>query len=362
MLYNSGFKRSLCGSSWESITGGNKNAFDQMGTSTGRIGCCPIGSFMARPFLYDLPSFIAENSCRECPSDFPKTVAFNADTSCNEKCPKGMYYRGVDRGCDFCPPGMFNDQEGSLGLNSCQNCSVGKYSMNQGSPICQACQGGKANTAEASASIDECQPCGTGEYSDAGAACQTCPAGKVQIASKTSCNDCPSGKFENQSHPRTTCDNCPNNTYTDQKEQIVCKVCHAAAYAFEGDTVCLRCEAGQYMAGAFTPERACTACTAGQVSAYGKTECKACRKGQYTMKLCDSCPAECEACPAGSYGKDVDIDLRTSESGACEKCDVGKYSAAEGASGCNKCPPGTASNVEGTRTIVVGFFIVVFHF
>ena len=78
------------------------------------------------------------------------------------------------------------------------------------------------------------------------------------------------------------------------------------------------------------------------------------------MKLCDSCPAECEACPAGSYGKDVDIDLRTSESGACEKCDVGKYSAAEGASGCNKCPPGTASNVEGTRTIVVGFLSLFF--
>jgi surface protein len=42
---DSGFKRTLCGGKWQSLS---SNSYL---TSTGRLGCCPIGSFMSNPFV-----------------------------------------------------------------------------------------------------------------------------------------------------------------------------------------------------------------------------------------------------------------------------------------------------------------------
>jgi len=44
----SGFKRTLCGSTWESLKG-DKNAFTSLGSSTARYGCCPSSKYMSAP-------------------------------------------------------------------------------------------------------------------------------------------------------------------------------------------------------------------------------------------------------------------------------------------------------------------------
>ena len=50
---DSGFKRTLCDSTWESLKG-DKNAFTSLGTSIARYGCCPANKYMSSPFtLYN---------------------------------------------------------------------------------------------------------------------------------------------------------------------------------------------------------------------------------------------------------------------------------------------------------------------
>jgi hypothetical protein len=76
---NSGFKRTLCGSTWLSLTGTN-NAFNDPGTSTARYGCCPPGSYMSNP---ELNPFVEANACSTCPSNqFATTTSDNDDLSC----------------------------------------------------------------------------------------------------------------------------------------------------------------------------------------------------------------------------------------------------------------------------------------
>ena len=83
IFYNSGFSRTLCGGAWESLTG-DKSAFNTLGTSAARYGCCPAGKFMSNPF-----------------------VAFEDETTC-QNCQSGQY---------------------SIAGALCQNCQAGQYSL-----------------------------------------------------------------------------------------------------------------------------------------------------------------------------------------------------------------------------------------
>ena len=110
MLLNSGFKRTLCGGAWESLTGNNPqsgislNAFDKLGTSTARRGCCPIGSYMINPTANP---FKAGVHCTPCATgrftDDPLKDGGVDDTSC-KYCPKGYQIVGTDtKQCHICP-------------------------------------------------------------------------------------------------------------------------------------------------------------------------------------------------------------------------------------------------------------------
>jgi surface protein len=89
VFLNSGFKRTLCGGQWQSLS---SNSYL---TSTGRLGCCPIGSFMSNPFV----AFSVDESCTACPSNALTTIA-NDDISCtNNVCPTGMVYLDTFYGC-----------------------------------------------------------------------------------------------------------------------------------------------------------------------------------------------------------------------------------------------------------------------
>jgi len=76
---NSGFKRTLCGGEWQSLSS-NSNL-----TSTGRLGCCPAGSFMSNPMLNP---FLVANSCQQCPAG-TGPVSSNDETQWIDECPAG---------------------------------------------------------------------------------------------------------------------------------------------------------------------------------------------------------------------------------------------------------------------------------
>ena len=115
-FYGNGFKRTLCGSKWDPVTGltGDKNAFKSLGSSTARHGCCPTRTYMSSPFV----AFVECNSCSACP----------AGTTLSSLTHKP------------------NDEI------SCQLCDAGKSSK-EGSSSCQLCERGKSSAA-GSASCD----------------------------------------------------------------------------------------------------------------------------------------------------------------------------------------------------------------
>jgi len=95
---NSGFTRTLCGSTWDSLTG----AFDNLGSSTARYGCCPVNQYMAEPFLNEDP-FDSATSCSPCPAGTivsSLTSVLNDETSC-ELCPSGKSSNGGTSSCDL---------------------------------------------------------------------------------------------------------------------------------------------------------------------------------------------------------------------------------------------------------------------
>ena len=97
MFTNSGFKRTLCDSKWESLDG-NKNAFNNLGngnsdkgttSSTARYGCCPSNKYMSAP---NLNPFSIATSCSACPKGRASAnIVPNDDTVniiCLRECPK----------------------------------------------------------------------------------------------------------------------------------------------------------------------------------------------------------------------------------------------------------------------------------
>ena len=96
MFYASGFKQTLCGGAWESLKVDNKLHLQ----TTGRLGCCPAGSFMSNPMLNP---FSVANSCQQCPSG--SFSASSDDTDCPYSatmCPAGTYASGTAA----CLPGL----------------------------------------------------------------------------------------------------------------------------------------------------------------------------------------------------------------------------------------------------------------
>ena len=121
VFYESGFKRTLCGSKWDPVNGltGVQSAFyDPPGAKSGaKYGCCPSGKFMSNP---EAVPFSEANSCSSsCPVGRVSSSVENDDTSCS--CPAGKYGSAVE-----------NDQ------SSCQNCANGMCSA-AGSTRCSMC-------------------------------------------------------------------------------------------------------------------------------------------------------------------------------------------------------------------------------
>ena len=97
---NSGFTRTLCGSTWDPDNGitGSSNAFNSLGSSTAEYGCCPANQYMSSPFI----AFSEATSCSApaCPVGKVAPSVLNDETSC-ELCPSGKSSNGGTSNCDL---------------------------------------------------------------------------------------------------------------------------------------------------------------------------------------------------------------------------------------------------------------------
>jgi len=105
MFYASGFKRTLCGGAWESLSS-DSYLTDSYLTSTGRLGCCPAGSYMSNPMSNP---FLEANSCSPCPAG-TMAMSENDETQCTA-CASGTYSIGGATSCPYsvntCPVGTY---------------------------------------------------------------------------------------------------------------------------------------------------------------------------------------------------------------------------------------------------------------
>ena len=107
VFYNSGFKRTLCGSKWDPVNGitGSNNAFANLGSSTARYGCCPANTYMSSP--EGTGTFVEADSCSACPvgtTTIPATFVANDEIRCfYDKMPDGCTSKAgdwwIDRSC-----------------------------------------------------------------------------------------------------------------------------------------------------------------------------------------------------------------------------------------------------------------------
>ena len=193
MFHLSSFKRTLCGGKWDSLSS-NSNL-----TSTGRLGCCPAGSFMSDPIFNP---FSVANSCHQCPLGY-----FGSDTT------------NDDTQCLTCEPGKYS----SIGSSSCATCTGGTFSI------------GGAGGCSYSATT-----CPAGTYASGAAACQPCSAGMYNAQSGGTCAVCSADKYSTTIGRTTDCDqSCPAGTYisdtttaTKHDEESDCRLC-----SFENELV-----------------------------------------------------------------------------------------------------------------------------
>ena len=96
------------GSKWDPVNGltGSGNAFNNLGSSTARYGCCPASKYMSSP---EVNPFVEANSCSPCPAGTHVSLAtsiLNDETSCMllgvyDKMPDGCLGKdSSDRSCD----------------------------------------------------------------------------------------------------------------------------------------------------------------------------------------------------------------------------------------------------------------------
>ena len=98
MFFGSGFQRTLCGSTWDSLTG-NSNTFNNLGSSTARYGCCLANRYMSSP--EGTGTFEEADFCSDCPAGIHVSLATsvpNDELTCFVKMPDGCKGEGV-RSC-----------------------------------------------------------------------------------------------------------------------------------------------------------------------------------------------------------------------------------------------------------------------
>ena len=132
VFYDSGFTRTLCGGKWQSSPGG-----DNYLTSTGRLGCCSPGTFMAQPTLNP---FVKATACETCPVGQYGSTVDDDITSCSACATSG---NGANAATVTCTTGMDHNAttcNAGYGLvgSACGACAAGTYAVQGNSAACVA--------------------------------------------------------------------------------------------------------------------------------------------------------------------------------------------------------------------------------
>ena len=113
-FYESAFKRTLCGSKWESL----KNQWSD--GSNARYGCCPANKYMSSP--EGTGTFVEADSCSACPVGTHVSLATSVPND--------------EISCKSCDAGRYQDSNTFKGT-SCTSCDTG-FSSTPGSASCDA--------------------------------------------------------------------------------------------------------------------------------------------------------------------------------------------------------------------------------
>ena len=127
MFIQSGFKRTLCGSKWETYE-------SSWVTSTARYGCCLANRYMSSP--EGTGTFNEVNSCSACPAGThvsSLTSDPNDETSCD--CVVGSFDDPTNTGCQLCASGKCS-AAGSVTCATCSKMPDGCLGKNQGDRDC----------------------------------------------------------------------------------------------------------------------------------------------------------------------------------------------------------------------------------
>ena len=284
-------------------------------------------------------------ACESCPIGW----AAPAGSFQCEKCDSGRYSSYKLDVCASCPPGMYGGGEFSsddtVFGSHCPYTSC-PHTWNDATLACiGAIELSKSECKFPTYDVDVCKPCLVGKYSSAKGAkiesdCNQCSPGRVMGHTgniDATPHNLPSTKS-------TDCMPCDHDYYMAESGKIKCESCKAKETTTkQGQTVCQKCDGGQYMkAASATGSKECAPCPIGYMSLYGSDKCDICKTGTYAVETM----TECKLCGAGLYLDEVG----KSDPSLCKPCPVGTYSSAKGASGsedCNKCSPGRASNKKG---------------
>ncbi|GMH74247.1 hypothetical protein TrRE_jg670 [Triparma retinervis] len=318
-------------------------------------------------------------------------------SGCYYFCDAG-YYNQDGIGCQACQSGQAAPT-GSLGADSCVDCSPGMYeSSGVCSPCtgatytstsretsCASCSGGTwAKTDHTGCTSDTTCAIGSGQAT-AGGICEVCPVGKYNGAEDDSqCITCPAGKFNPNtgSTAISDCGDCPVGRYSSVEYATVseCTACTSGKHNANTGAIlasdCLDCAVGKYMeteaaeycdfcpTGKINPSMTgsssasvCSDCQAGDGPSNDSSVCVNCAAGKYgpstSLTACNDCgrgkfnsiegatsETQCSLCPIGKSSPP------TGPPSTCESCQSGRYAPAEGYAQCAICDPGTACEEE----------------
>ena len=256
--------------------------------------------------------------------------------------------------CKSCPKGTHNPALASESVSKCGNCPKGTYQDDVGKRGCEKCVPGKYSDVEKGASSD-CKPCARGKFSSA-----------FQATSYMDCQDCRSGRYSD-SVGSTGCLLCPGSKVSlpaTTSSTLCTSSCGKGSYTHSSGT-CIVCPPGQYTSKAGLSS--CTECPAGERPVGGNTG--------IGWKVCAQASEECtcrgvvrrpdKSNPSKFYARNVNGNVSCTEAvfginstgvcdckllpDKCDKCDVGKYSTAAGASSCKNCGKGSYAEDLGSK-------------
>jgi len=283
-----------------------------------------------------------QTSCTECTAG---QVANALGTGC-DKCAAGKKRESTDDDCVDCAAGSIS----KAGEATCTKCEKGKYEVSKTS--CEDCPVGKYNKVEGKSGDSSCIDCPDGSVAATTGTdeCTKCTPGNYAKSKDKQCEPCPGGKFQGSAE-KTSCDDCPPG-HISTGGASVCKACEEGKEQNADQTACNECKVGFHQPTA--GQAACIKCGEGKYAATtGKKTCDTCEAGQeanLARTACDDCAAgkyqektdggACQDCAAGTFSKNA-------KSPECSKCPVGEFQDGTGKDSCKKCPTGKYNAVEG---------------